>query len=436
MTERVDFLAGGNLMSLSLRERKAAVREVSKRYQKASRKEKGKILDEFVKLTGYTRCYSSYVLRSFGKKIKININGKNIILLADNRIKQRRRNNRKYDESVLKALKYLWRLSDYLCGKRVAEYIKETLPVLERFDEIKLDENTRNKLMSISPATIDRLLKKERDKCRLKNRGRSLTKPGTLLKHQIPIRTFADWNEKKPGFVEVDLVGHDGGILRGDFLYTLDATDVHTGWTETRAVRNKAQVWVFDALTHIRRRLPFNLLGIDSDNGSEFINGHLMRYCEREKITFTRSRPYRKNDNCFVEQKNYSVVRRAVGYLRYDTEKELKTINRLYAILRLYTNFFQPSMKLIEKTRTGSKVTKKYSKPATPYQRIIQSNDISESVKASIMKEYEQLNPAALKREIDNIQRRLWRQYSDKKRGEHTAVKPNDFVYNLNEATI
>ncbi len=416
MAERVDFLAGGNLMSLNLKERKAAVREVSKRYKKSSKKEKGRILDEFIKLTGYTRCYGSYILRNFGKKIRININGENIVLIASFRVK-RKKGNRKYDKLVLTALKQLWQLSDCLCGRRLSEYIKETLPVLERFNEIKLDESTRDKLLRISPATIDRLLKKEKEKYRLKNRGRSLTKPGTLLKHQIPIRTFADWNEKKPGFVEADLVGHDGGILRGDFLYTLDVTDVNTGWTETRAVRNKAQIWVFNALTHIRRRLPFDLLGIDSDNGSEFINGHLMRYCEKEKITFTRSRPYRKNDNCFVEQKNYSVVRRAVGYLRYDTDKELNTINTLYEVLRLYTNFFQPSMKLIEKTRVGSKVTKRYDKPMTPYRRIIQSDNISEAVKAKLTEEYEQLNPAELRRMIDKIQRRLWTQYNDKKKG-------------------
>jgi hypothetical protein len=173
----------------------------------------------------------------------------------------------------------------------------------------------------------------------------------------------------RPGFVEIDLVGHDGGDAKGEFAQTLDLTDVCTTWTETEAVRNKAQQWVFDALKDIRQRLPFPLLGIDSDSGGEFINHHLYRYCQTEQITFTRTRSYRKNDNCFVEQKNYSIGRRAVGYLRYDTAEELRTLNELYRHLRLYSNFFQPTMKLKEKIRIGSRITKKYDKPITPYRR-------------------------------------------------------------------
>ncbi len=184
-----------------------------------------------------------------------------------------------------------------------------------------------------------------------------------------------EWDDKRPGFVEIDLVSHDGGNPRGDYLHTLDVTDVSTGWTETQAVKNKAQVWVFEALKDIIKRVPFPILGIDSDNGSEFINNHLLRFCEEKKITFTRTRPYRKNDNCYVEHlpallrreqagKNYSVVRKTVGYYRYDTEVELNLINKLYLILRLYTNFFQPSMKLIEKVRIGSKVKKKPARSA------------------------------------------------------------------------
>jgi len=300
--------------------------------------------------------------------------------------------------------------------------------------------------MMISPATIDRLLKNEKMKFRLK--GRSLTKPGTLLKHSIPIRTFADWNEKEPGFVEADLVGHDGGDLRGEFLYSLDATDVHTGWTETRAIRNKAQIWTFNALKEVRERFPFPIKGLDSDNGSEFINAHLLNYCEQEHITFTRARPYRKNDNCFIEQKNYCVVRRAVGYLRYDTDEELKIMNELYRVLRLYTNFFQPSMKLKEKTRIGSKVLKRYDKPRAPYRRIIASDAVSEEVKGKLRRTYEGLNPLSLKRQMDKLTQELWKAYDKKmkereKKTQKVDVKlPNDFplsqnnfVYNLNEAT-
>lgn len=223
----------------------------------------------------------------------------------------------------------LWVIADGICGKRLAPFIQNALPILERFEEIIIDNDTREKLLSISPATIDRLLQSERTKFHLK--GRSRTKPGTLLKHQIPIRTFSQWDEQQPGFVEIDLVSHDGGTSRGEFIQTLDLTDICTKWTETRAVRNKAQRWVFEALEDIIAHLPFELRGIDSDNGAEFINAHLLRYCDARKITFTRSKPYRKNDNCFVEQKNYSVVRKTAGYFKYDTaEKSMITPQHLF----------------------------------------------------------------------------------------------------------
>ncbi len=237
---------------------------------------------------------------------------------------------------------------------------------MEKHREITLDALTRQKLRAISAATIDRLLAPARRRFAL--RGRAGTKPGTLLKHQIPIRTFAEWNEALPGFMEIDLVGHDEGETSGDFCQTLDMTNVASGWTETAAVINKAQVWVFEALKAIRARLPFPLLGVDSDNGAEFINGHLLCYCQQEKLTFTRGRAGNKNDGCFVEQKNYSVVRRAVGYARYDSPEQLRLLNALYAQLRLYTNYFQPVMKLVSKERIGAKVRKRYDAPQTPYQ--------------------------------------------------------------------
>ncbi|HEY6804207.1 MAG TPA: hypothetical protein VI306_11545 [Pyrinomonadaceae bacterium] len=235
------------------------------------------------------------------------------------------------------------------------------IPRLERHNEFSCDRETRIKLLKISAASIDRLLAPERRKLAL--RGRAGTKPGTLLKKQIPIHTFADWDEQLPGFAEIDLVGHDGGVVAGDYCQTLDLTDIVTTWTETKAVRNKAQAWVFAPLQELRANLPFPLLDIDSDNGSEFINKYLLEYCQQEKLTFTRSRPYRKNDNCFVEQKNYSIVRRAVGYQRYDTEPQLQIFNELYATLRLYTTFFQPTMKLQAKERIGSRVINVMSAP-------------------------------------------------------------------------
>jgi hypothetical protein len=309
---------------------------------------------------------------------------------------------------------------DCICGKRLQPILAEVTRKLERFREITVDEHVRQKLRTISPATIDRLLEGERRKQTIK--GRSNTKPGTLLRNQIPIRTFSEWDDLRPGFVEIDLVGHDGGDAKGEFVQTLDITDVCTTWTETEAVRNKAQQWVFDALKDIRQRLPFPLLGIDSDSGGEFINHHLYRYCQTEQITFTRTRSYRKNDNCFVEQKNYSIVRRAVGYLRYDTAEELRTLNELYRHLRLYTNFFQPTMKLKEKTRIGSRITKKYDKPITPYRRILASPHVSADNKDTLKKQYAKLNPANLKRQITRLQQKLLRMASSKSRRMHDAA--------------
>jgi len=220
---------------------------------------------------------------------------------------------------------------------------------------------------------------------------------------------------------EIDLVSHGGGDEQGDFCQTLSATDVCSGWTETEAVQNKAQVWVFEGLTSIRSRLPFGLLGIDSDNGSEFINKHLVAYCEREGISFTRSRPYRKNDNCFIEQKNYTVVRKTVGYMRYDSSKELEILNRLYSYLRLYNNYFLPSMKLSQKTRIGSKVVKRYDEPKSPYQRLLESSSIDRRVKQRLRVEYDKLNPAQLKREIMCLQQLLWKAVRNKQRKRRAA---------------
>jgi len=452
--EILEVFERGDFMSLSLKERRAVIKEVSKRYKKARKKEKSKMLDEFVKLTGYNRCYASYLLRTYEKKVIVyGKDGARTVFIGDNGYRRNRRSNagkefrikrrnrkRIYGEDVLNALVYLWKLSDCICGKRLVPFIRETVPILKKFNEINIDQETEEKLLKISPATIDRVLRKKKMKYRIK-KGKSWTKPGTLLKHSIAIRTFADWDEKMPGFVEVDLVGHEGGILKGDFLYSLDVTDIYTGWTETRAIKNKAQVWVFNALKEIRKRFPFDIKGIDSDNGSEFINAHLLRYCEREHITFTRSRPYRKNDNCFVEQKNYSVIRRAVGYLRYDSEKELKVMNEMYNVLRVYTNFFLPSMKLIEKTRVGSKVTKRYDKPKTPYQRIMESDKIPWKIKEKLTEEYNKLNPALLKRKLDKLQRKLSKAYDTKQREKEISpnipnispLKDNNLVYNFSK---
>lgn len=417
-------------MGLTMKERRAVTREVAKRYRKATKKQKGEILSEFVVLTGYHRTYASWLLRNIGGKILLRVNGGVVTVVVGQRRKARRQKARKYGTDVEKVLTTLWELSDYLCGKRLAAFLRETVPVFERFGEIGLDDDTRGKLFEISPATIDRLLREEKKKYLLRSRAR--TRPGTLLKHQIPIRTFSDWDDLRPGFCEMDLVGHDGGDTSGEFAYTLDVTDVCTGWTENRAVKNRAQKWTFEALEEIEQRLPFPLSGLDSDNDSAFINAHLKRYCNKKKITFTRSRAGRKNDNCYVEQKNYSIVRRNVGYARYDTEEELTVLNELYDHLRLYVNFFLPVMKLREKTRTGSKVTKKYDTPNTPYLRILRSKDMDGIVKRRLRKQYKTLNPAELRRTITKLQNRLLDLTASKK---IRRRKGGDFVYNFHEAT-
>jgi hypothetical protein len=424
-------------MRLTMKERRSVTAVVAKRYQKSTKKEKGTILEEYTQLTRYNHCYAAFLLRNHGRRMRIS---NNTVLVGECRKKVRRTRNRTYDEQVVSVLKKVWLIMGFICGKRLKPELKEVIPILERHKEIDLDKTVRERLCKISAATIDRALAPERKKRSLRQRSR--TKPGTLLKHQIPIRTFSEWDEQRPGFVEIDLVGHEGGDPSGEYIQTLDMTDVCTGWTETQAVKNKARVWVFEALKEIRRGLPFKLLGIDSDNGSEFINEHLYGYCEDEKITFTRARAYRKNDNCYVEQKNYSVVRRWVGYHRYDTPQQLRLLNQLYSRLRLYTNYFQPVMKLEEKIRVGSKVKKRYDQPRTPYRRVLESPLVEKEHKKKLNQEYSKLNPAELRRQISSLQiklRKLAAKENLKKRNQKQNHKneknQKNFEYILREAT-
>jgi hypothetical protein len=392
-------------MRLKMSEKRAVTTKISKRYQKCSKKEKTKILDEYIELTGYNRKHAISLLSNWGKEKIILIKNKPVKIIIGKRRKQKRKRPKKYGDDVLKPLKKIWAIYDFMCGKRLKAVLQIIVEPLIDFGEIKVSDDVKDKLKSISASQIDRLLKDEKKKNRIK--GNSYTKPGRLLKSQIPIRTFTDWDEKKPGFVEVDLVGHDGGNTRGDFCFSLNVTDVCTGWTEPIAIKNKARKWTFEALLLACNRLPFDLLGIDSDNGSEFINDHLFSYCKNNNIVFTRSRPYRKNDNCYVEEKNNSIVRRNVGYFRYDTEEEQELLNSIYKILRLLINFFYPCMKLIKKIREGSKVKKIYDKPKTPYKRLLDSDKINENIKERLSLKYKQLNPAKLKRKLVMYQNKL-----------------------------
>jgi len=270
-----------------------------------------------------------------------------------------------------------------------------------------LDQPTKTGLLALSPATADRLLHMERQ--RAKPHGLSTTKPGTLTKDAIPIRTFADWDKVQPGLSEVDLVAHCGESAKGEYLHSLTLTDGATGWTECLALGNRGHQVVFRALLRGRGRLPFPLLGIDSDKGVEFINAHLLRYCQDEHLIFTRSRPYKKNDQAYVEQKNWSIVRHLVGYDRDVGKAAYEALQHLYDVVRLYTNFFQPSLKLLSKERVAGKVRKKYAPAKTPYQRVLESEQVTAEVKAALQQEYLTLGPLALLRQIRERQAVLWK---------------------------
>ena len=274
---------------------------------------------------------------------------------------------------------------------------------LRRHGELQISATAAGLLTGMSAATIDRRLAPDRQALQLK-KGRSLTKPGSLLKSQIPMRTWADWDDHQPGFVEIDLVGHEGGDNNGDFASSLTVTDIATGWTEIRGVRNKAAKHVFAALVEIQAALPFPLLGIDSDNGSEFINEHLLRWCVSQQITFTRSRPANKNDGCHVEQKNWDIARRTVGYWRYDSPTEVALLNRIWTALSPLINLFTPQQKLISKSRSGAKVTKRYDTAQTPYQRLLAHPEALDDIDARrLAAQLQATNPAAVRREVGQL---------------------------------
>ena len=405
-------------MRYLLQTRREIVYEASKGYKKLSKKEKTERLDNLIAITGYNRDYASRLLSQSGRCVYVkDVSGRSYRLVGDVRKKKKCFRKRKYDTEVFKVLKQIWAIMDYPCGKRLFPCMSWLVPKLEAWGEIEIEEEVREKLLTISASTIDRLLKGEKKKMALKSR--KSTKPGTLLKNQIEVRTFADWNKAKVGFMEMDLVSHEGGNPRGDFAFSLTLTDVCSGWTENRAVKNRAQKWTSEALDIIKERLPFPIKGLDSDNDSTFINYHMLRYCEENHITFTRSRAGNKNDGCYVEQKNWSIVRRTVGYARYDTDEEVDILNQIYDVLRLYVNMFQPVAKLISKERQGAKVKKIYDTPKTPCQRLLESPDIPEEVKAQLQKTFDELNPAALKREIDRLLRKLTKAYLQKKEEEN-----------------
>jgi hypothetical protein len=314
---------------------------------------------------------------------------------------------RTYTPEVVDALRIAWEACGQICSRRLHPFLPELVPILSRAGVLQLHPQTAATLTQISPATIDRVLAPFRRA--LRPRGLSTTKPGTLLLSQIPIRTFAQWDDAQPGFLEVDLVAHCGPTTAGEFAYTLSAVDVATGWYEGIAIPNRSQRATFAALQEIRHRLPVPLRGLDSDNDSAFINDQLLRYCRQERITFTRCRPYRKNDQAHIEQKNWSVVRRLIGYDRYETAAAVTLLNGIYQHLRLHINFFQPSLKLVHKVRHGATVHKTYDRAQTPYHRLLANGILPAAAAQRLAAQYHSLNPLVLREGIDDQLRRLWR---------------------------
>jgi hypothetical protein len=366
------------------------LKAVRPRYTLGDRTAKMQILDEFVAATGYHRKYAIQLLNHPPQR------GPG----------QRQPRRSKYTGRVRAALENVWRVANCICGKRLVAVLPQYIDALERHGELELDAETRCLLLSLSAATADRLLTRAR--AETKPHGLSTTKPGTLLKAAIPVRTFAEWDDAQPGFVEVDLVAHCGATTAGEYLNSLDMIDVKTRWVELAALRNRSQATVTAAVRDCQIRLPYPLLGLDSDNGAEFINHDLKRHCEQEHITFTRCRPYKKNDQAYVEQKNWTAVRQVVGYERYEGEPACQALQALYQPLRLYLNFFQPVMVLVEKQRIGAKVIKRYDVPKTPYQRVLEAPEIEAQTKERLRQLYDTLNPAELLRQIHRRQAALW----------------------------
>ena len=378
-------------MGLTMSQRRAVTKAIATRYKRAGKAAKGVILDELCATTGWHRNHARKAL---------------VAALKPKIVKPARKaRTPKYDVNTVAALRFCWAVLGAPTGKRLAPVMDELVPILRRFEELKISDDTERALIAMSAATMDRRLVADRVKMVLK--GRSHTKPGSLLKSQIPIRTWAQWDDAVPGFVEIDLVGHEGGNAVGEHCYTLTVTDIATGWTENRSVRNKARKWVLAALENIASIMPFPLLGVDSDNGSEFINHHLLDWCERRQITFTRSRPGNCNDGAHVEQKNWAVVRTVVGYHRYDTATELLLLNKIWTLQSQMTNYFLPQQKLISKVRDGAKVTKKYDTATTPHRRGERHEAVSAEDKAILADTYAGLNPAAIQRQIQALTAQL-----------------------------
>jgi transposase InsO family protein len=390
-------------MGFTMAEKRTIRAEYAKQYRKAKKNEKTKILDDYLKLFGGgNRKYAIYLLNREGKKQLHFIDGENINVIISSATRKKRVYKKYYNQEVAKVIINLWKFFRYICGERLVPLLRANLDVISRKKRFGITAEVKKKLSTISRSTVERLLTEERKRHKLK--GKSTTKKGTLLKNQIPVRRFWAWDEKQPGFCEIDTISHDGGgEINSHHAWTLTATDVALCWTEVRALKNKAQKWTMEAADDIYKTFPVPIRGFDSDSGSEFINHYFKKYCEERRINFTRGRARHSNDNCYVEQKNGDVVRKTVEYFRYEGDEAAPALEKVYSFLNPLTNYFYPTKKTIDKiSLQNGKVKKIFEKQLkTPYERVLEHPDVSDENKIRLRKIKASLDIVALQENFE-----------------------------------
>jgi hypothetical protein len=401
-------------VEMSMRSRKELTAATARRYRNSGRAAKAQILTHFCSSSGYNRAYAAMLLRGYGLVRWVNGSSGIVELHQTKRHAHGGGRPRIYDAPLLRVLVNLWGRFGCLCGKRLAPILRSCGASIRRDRFLHPSKKLCAALAKISPATIDRLLKPARQKLRLK--GTSYTRSTPALSQEIPVRTFGDFASVAPGHGQLDTVGHDGGVANGEYAFSLAFCDVCTGWSERRGVQNRAARWIEPALDEIRQAVPFAVTHLHPDGGSEFINRNLLRYCRQHGIELSRSRAGKKNDNCWVEQKNFDTVRKLVGYLRYASPEALQTLNQLYRVQGLLQNYILPSQKLVKKTRVGSRVIKIYDKPLTPAQRVLCHSQIPRQVKAKVGKVLSSLDPLELADQVAGLQRKLFTLAEDQRR--------------------